>query len=70
MPNTKKYLDSAGITKLWEKLSLQDYPNNETLIAALSAIDETKANRDEVPTIDEIYEEIVSRLSSAEDQSF
>lgn len=30
MPN---FLDSNGIKYLWSKLSLQDYPNNETLIA-------------------------------------
>lgn len=40
-----KYLDANGISYLWEKLSLQDYPNNETLMAILNAIDSTKANK-------------------------
>lgn len=40
-----KYLDVNGISYLWEKLSLQDYPNNETLMAILNAIDSTKANK-------------------------
>lgn len=40
-----KYLDVNGVSYLWEKLSLQDYPNNETLMAILNAIDSTKANK-------------------------
>lgn len=38
----KKFLDQNGVQYLWSKLSMQDYPNNETLIAILNAIDETK----------------------------
>ena len=40
-----KILDSAGLTYLWSKINMQDYPNNETLIAILNAIDDTKADR-------------------------
>lgn len=40
-----KYLDSNGVQHLWSKLSLQDYPNNETLVAIINAIDEEKADR-------------------------
>lgn len=40
-----KILNENGITYLWKKISLQDYPNNETLIAVLNAIDETKADK-------------------------
>ena len=40
------YLDSKGVEHLWKKLSLEDYPNNETLVAILNAIDETKADKD------------------------
>lgn len=40
-----KYLDVNGVSYLWGKISLQDYPNNETLIAILNAIDSTKANK-------------------------
>lgn len=65
-----KYLDKNGITYLWSKISMEDYPNNETLIAVLNAIDGTKADRSEIPTMDEIYENIVARLSNAEDVSF
>ena len=43
-----KYLDSNGLTHLWSKISMEDYPNNETLIAVLNAIDETKADKDYV----------------------
>lgn len=65
-----KYLDSNGLTHLWSKISMEDYPNNETLIAVLNAIDETKADKNEIPTMDEIYENISARFSNAEDVSF
>lgn len=42
------YLDYEGVKYLWSKISMEDYPNNETLIAILNAIDETKANKDEI----------------------
>jgi hypothetical protein len=35
----QKYLDSEGVKYLWSKISMEDYPNNETLIAILNAID-------------------------------
>jgi hypothetical protein len=41
----RKYLDEVGLQYLWSKISLQDYPNNDTLITVLNAIDETKANK-------------------------
>lgn len=66
----KKFLDKEGIKHLWNLISLQDYPNNETLIAVINAIDEEKADRNEIPTMDEIYENIVARLGNAEDVSF
>ena len=44
----KKYLDQKGIEYLWSKLSLEDYPNNELLIAVINAIDEGKADRAEI----------------------
>lgn len=40
----QKFLDAEGIKYLWSKISMEDYPNNETLIAILKAIDETKQN--------------------------
>lgn len=44
----KKYLDQTGLQYLWSKVSLQDYPNNETLVAVLNAIDDVKANKEEI----------------------
>jgi hypothetical protein len=43
------YLDYEGLKYLWSKISMEDYPNNETLVAILNAIDATKANKDEIP---------------------
>ena len=47
----KKFLDEQGVQYLWSKISMEDYPNNETLIAVLNAIDETKADKTEVPLL-------------------
>lgn len=41
----RKFLDQIGLQYLWNKISLQDYPNNDTLITVLNAIDETKADK-------------------------
>ena len=38
-------MDIEGVQFLFDQLSLQDYPNNETLIAVINAIDESKADR-------------------------
>lgn len=46
----QKFLDETGVVHLYKKLSLQDYPNNEILIGVISAIDETKADKTEIPT--------------------
>ena len=48
MADEKKFLDQAGVQYLWSQLSMEDYPNNETLIAILNAIDQTKADKNEV----------------------
>ena len=48
MADEKKFLDQAGVQYLWSQLSMADYPNNETLIAILNAIDQTKADKNEV----------------------
>lgn len=45
MTDEKKFLDQSGVEYLWSQLSLEDYPNNETLIAVLNAIDTTKADK-------------------------
>ena len=41
----KKFLDEQGLSYLWKKLSLQDYPNNDTLVAVINAIDEGKMDK-------------------------
>lgn len=46
----KKFLDIEGLKHLWSKVSLQDYPNNDVLVAVINALDETKADKDDVPT--------------------
>ena len=43
-----KVLNEQGLQYLWNKLSLEDYPNNEVLMAVLNAIDETKADKSEL----------------------
>ena len=40
-----KFLDEKGVQHLWSKISMEDYPNNETLMAVISAIDETKLDK-------------------------
>ena len=44
----KNFLDAEGVKYLWSKVSLEDYPNNETLIAVLNAIDQTKADKSDL----------------------
>jgi hypothetical protein len=51
----KKYLDIDGLQYLWSRINMQDYPNNEMLIAIINAIDEEKANKDDIPVIDESF---------------
>lgn len=42
---TKKFLDKEGVKTLCEVLSMQDYPNNETLMAVINAIDSAKQDK-------------------------
>ena len=53
MAEEKKFLDQAGVQYLWSKLSLEDYPNNQDLITVINAIDETKADKENVAFISE-----------------
>ena len=46
MADIKKFLDAEGVKYLWSKVNMQDYPNNETLMAVINAIDETKADKE------------------------
>ena len=43
-----KFIDINGVKTLWNQISLGDYPNNETLMAVIDAIDATKADKNEV----------------------
>lgn len=52
MANENKFLDATGVQHLWSKISMEDYPNNETLIAVINAIDESKADKD---TLNDYY---------------
>ena len=47
----KKFLDQKGVEYLWSRISMEDYPNNEVLVSVINAIDETKADKDEIPTL-------------------
>lgn len=64
-----KFLDAAGVQYLWKLLSLKDYPNNETLMAVIRAIDETKADKkdlEELKVVDALSEEdILAIIGSA-----
>ena len=48
MSDIKKFLDYEGVKHLWSKINMQDYPNNETLMAVINAIDETKADKTDI----------------------
>lgn len=48
MLDAQKYLDFEGVKYLWAKINMQDYPNNKTLVSVINAIDETKADKDEL----------------------
>lgn len=40
-----KFLDASGVKVLFDLLSLQDYPNNDVLMAVIDAIDTTKMDK-------------------------
>ena len=51
-----KVLDENGIKHLWNKISLDDYPNNEVLMAVLNAIDaEIKDIKNNLYPVGSIY---------------
>lgn len=62
MAGVHKFLDQKGVEHLWSKINMQDYPNNEILMSVISAIDETKADKENVAFISEdVAAEIASR---------
>ena len=57
MSDVKKFLDQEGVAYLWSKINMNDYPNNEILMAVINAIDETKADRAELNTSNILHNE-------------
>lgn len=43
-----KVLDAEGVKVLFDLLSLQDYPNNDVLMAVVNAIDNTKLDKNNI----------------------
>ena len=43
-----KFLDASGVKVLYDLLSLQDYPNNDVLMAVINAIDTTKLDKNKM----------------------
>ena len=64
MTDEKKFLDQSGVEYLWSRLSLEDYPNNETLIAVLNAIDATKADKTYADDLNSVTNVRVSTLET------
>lgn len=65
MSGIRKFLDEQGLSYLWKKLSLQDYPNNDTLVAIINAIDENKADK----TTTEALQQAIDILNGTGDGS-
>lgn len=65
MSEIRKFLDEQGLSYLWKKLSLQDYPNNDTLVAVINAIDENKADK----TTTEALQQAIDILNGTGDGS-
>lgn len=58
MAEEKKFLDLEGVKVLWNQVNLNDYPNNEVLIAVLNAIDTTKLDKETFDTFYRLYNEV------------
>lgn len=48
MSDVIKVLDADGVKVLFDLLSLQDYPNNDVLMAVINAIDTTKLDKNRI----------------------
>lgn len=48
MSDVIKVLDADGVKVLFDLLSLQDYPNNDVLMAVINAIDTTKLDKNNI----------------------
>ena len=66
---TQKFIDRDGLKALWNQISLKDYPNNETLMAVIDAIDETKADKSQLndySTTDDMQAYVKEQISLIE----
>ena len=70
MADKLSFLDKNGIRYLWSQLSLEDYPNNEVLVAIINAIDEAKADKTEVPEIIKKYFLVVETVRNGANYLF
>ena len=67
----EKFLNAEGVSVLYNLLNMQDYPNNEMLIAIINAIDKTKADKDEtVLTIPQTLTEEQKKSSKRKFRSY
>lgn len=48
MADQMKVLTADGVKILYDLLSLQDYPNNDVLMAVINAIDDTKLDKNKI----------------------
>lgn len=55
MADITKFLDQKGVEYLWSKINIEDYPNNKTLEVIIDAIDETKADKSEILSLDTTF---------------
>lgn len=68
MSDVIKVLDANGVKALFDLLSLQDYPNNDVLMAVINAIDATKADQSDFDNIQNQFNtlnEFVKPISAA-----
>ena len=57
MANEKKFLDSSGVSHLWNRIE-EHYPNMDELGLIIDAIDEAKADRTDLETLSSKVDEI------------
>ena len=48
MPDIKKFLDQSGVEHIWNKISIQDYPNYDVFTTVINSIDEIKVDKTEL----------------------
>ena len=66
--DVKKFLDYEGVKHLWSKISMEDYPNNQTLMSVIEAIDETKADKNDLIEIGIVVDELISEKIYKQDE--